>query len=91
MKKLLSLAVLFGVVASVTACSPANISSNLRASSSEVSSMATRCIDFITGDENEVNGLLKKYDGWKVAYTSEYTTGNKSTTSMVMCFEKPYK
>ncbi|BBP42268.1 hypothetical protein [Thiosulfativibrio zosterae] len=91
MKKIISLAALFAVFASVTACAPANVSSNLRASSSQESSMATRCVDFTTGDEEEVNELLKKYDGWKVAYASEYTTSNKSTTSMVMCFEKPYK
>jgi len=52
--------------------------------------MSTRCVDFVTGNEEEVNAALKKYDGWKVVYASEYTTGNKATTSMVMCFEKPY-
>lgn len=74
----------------LSACAPANVSSNLRDSSSPESSMTTRCVDFTTGNDERVNALLRQYDGWKLAYTSEYTTGNKLTTSMIMCFEKPY-
>ncbi|MEL0660650.1 hypothetical protein V6255_16060 [Psychromonas arctica] len=73
----------------ITGCAPANISSNLRPSSTDETSMQTRCVDFKTGDESKTNALLSQYDGWKVAYTSEYTTTNKTTTVMVMCFEKP--
>ncbi|MEH6357903.1 MAG: hypothetical protein V7745_02875 [Pseudomonadales bacterium] len=74
----------------ITGCAPANISSDLRMPSVEQLSMKTRCVDFKTGNEDKVNSLLSQYDGWKVLYTSEYTTANKSTTSMVMCFEKPH-
>jgi hypothetical protein len=72
----------------ISACAPANVSSNLRPPSSDNLAMMTRCVDFSTGT-SEVNKQLSQYDGWKVVYASEYTTGNKSTTSMVMCFEKP--
>ena len=72
----------------ITGCAPANISSNLRNPSSDNLSMETRCINLKTGNNND--SLLSKYDGWKVVYASEYTTANQSTTTMVMCFEKPY-
>lgn len=73
----------------ITGCAPANISSNLRAPNMDNLSMKTRCVDFKTGNGNEVNSILSQYDGWKVVYASEYTTAHKTTTSMVMCFEKP--
>jgi hypothetical protein len=81
-----------GVAAAVVGlvgCEAAPITSNLRAPSGPEMSMTTRCVDFSTGGSS-VNALLKQYDGWKLVYTSEYTTGNKSTTAMVMCFERPY-
>jgi hypothetical protein len=82
---------LISAVLTVSACAPANVSTNLRQPSGNESSMATRCVYFTTGDEEDSNKTLKKFDGWKVTYTSEYTTGHKATTAMVMCFEKPYK
>jgi hypothetical protein len=75
---------------SIAGCAPANISSHLRAPTDAETSMQTRCVDFITGKDLEVNSELSQYDGWKIVYASEYTTGNKTTTSMVICFEKPY-
>ena len=75
---------------SIVGCAAANISSHLREPTDAETSMQTRCIDFITGKDLEVRGELSKYDRWKIVYVSEYTTGNKTTTSMVMCFEKPY-
>jgi len=50
----------------------------------------TRCVDITTSSENSMNAALKKYDGWKMFYVSEYTTSNKSATAAVVCFEKPY-
>lgn len=87
MKQILFLLCLF---CGAMACSPANVSTNLRDSSSEETSMTTRCVDFTTGNDRQMNSLLKQFDGWKLAYVSEYTTGNKFTTTMIMCFEKPY-
>lgn len=46
--------------------------------------------EFIGQDDGE-NEALKKFDGWKVVYISEYTTPNKSNSAMVMCFEKPFQ
>ena len=85
--------VVFSVVSLLllSACAPANVSSNLRGPSGPEMSMSTRCVDFSTGNEGKVNALLKQYDGWKLVYASEYTTANKVTTAMVMCFEKPYQ
>lgn len=87
MKKVVALVF---VSAALGACAPANISSSLREPSGPEMSMSTRCVDFATGGE-EMNTALKQYDGWKVVYASEYTTNNKVTTSMVMCFEKPLR
>ena len=74
----------------IAGCAPAIISSHLREPTGAETSMQTRCVDFITGRDLEVNSELSQYDGWKIVYASEYTTGNKTTTSMVLCFEKPY-
>ena len=75
---------------SISGCAPAIISSHLRGPTDAETSMQTRCIDFITGKDLEVDSELSQYDGWKIVYASEYTTGNKTTTSMVIYFEKPY-
>jgi len=88
-KYLLALSLAASVL-TITGCAPANISMDLREPSSSDPSMQTRCVDFTTGDARKVNSILAKFDGWKVLYASEYTTGNKTTTSMVMCFERPY-
>lgn len=37
------------------------------------------------------NEKLKKFDGWKLVYISEYTTPNKATSAAVMCFERPFE
>lgn len=85
MKKLATL----GIVLLLTGCAAANISSQVRESGSEGSSMMTRCVEFNTGDESRTNSKLEQYDGWKMVYVSEYTTPNKVASAAVMCFEKP--
>ena len=87
MIKLVSL----GLVVLLSGCAGANITSQARDSGSEGSSMKLRCVDLTTGNEAKVNAKLKKYDGWKMIYVSEYTTPNKSNSAAVMCFEKPVK
>ena len=89
MKLLIALSSMLLISIFITGCAPANISSSLRAPSIDNLSMKTRCVDFETGRGNKVNSLLSQFDGWKIVYASEYTTANKTTTSMVMCFEKP--
>ncbi|MCB2166850.1 MAG: hypothetical protein KQI78_04245 [Deltaproteobacteria bacterium] len=86
MRKLIVVAMIFALCS----CAGANISSQVRESGEPGSSMMLRCFDYMTGNEALVNSMLKQYDGWKLVYVSEYTTDNKTTTSCVMCFEKPY-
>jgi hypothetical protein len=85
MKKLLAIT----LAATLTGCAGANISSQIRDNGNTGPSMQTRCLDFSTGSSDSMNKELVKYDGWKLAYVSEYTTPNKSSTAAVMCFEKP--
>ncbi|MDI6742387.1 MAG: hypothetical protein QMD11_06555 [Smithella sp.] len=37
------------------------------------------------------DAVFKKYDGWKLIYISEYTTGNKLGTDGAVCFERVIK
>ncbi len=87
MKKIIAL----GFVAILSGCAGANISSQIRESptSNANANMKLRCLDFNTGNDKSINSQLKKYDGWKMVYVSEYTTGNKTATDAVVCFEKP--
>ena len=78
-----------GVVLLLTGCAGANISSQVRESGVEGSSMMTRCANYTTGDDEDTNEILQQYDGWKMIYVSEYTTENKNNSEAVMCFEKP--
>jgi len=89
MKKLM----VIGFVALLTGCAGANISSQMRESPNSVDNgnMKLRCLDFNTGDDKSINEQLKKYDGWKMVYVSEYTTANKTATDAVVCFEKVNK
>jgi hypothetical protein len=73
----------------ITGCAPANITSHVRPSAEPGFEKITRCVDFKTGNEEKISKILQEYDGMRMVYVSEYTTGNKATTSMVMCFEKP--
>ena len=70
-----------------TGCSPANISSQLRGSE-ENSNMMTRCEEVDARSNSELEEVMSKYDGWRLIYVSEYTTGNKIGTSASICFEK---
>jgi len=36
----------------------------------------------------EMDGIFTKYDGWKLIYISEYTTGHKFGTHAAVCFER---
>ncbi len=82
--------ILFLSLVFLNGCAPANISSNLRHPSDSSTSMQTRCVPLTTGNKKVMSDVTEEFDGWKVVYTSEYTTANKATTAMVMCFERPY-
>jgi hypothetical protein len=36
----------------------------------------------------EMAQVFAKYDGWKLVYISEYTTGHKFGTDAAVCFER---
>jgi len=39
-------------------------------------------------DKLAMDSFFSKYDGWKLVYISEYTTGNKIGTDAAVCFER---
>lgn len=71
----------------ISGCSAANVRSEMRMSEAN-SNMETRCVELDMRDQKEMDATLEKYDGWRVFYISEYTTGNKIGTSGSMCFER---
>jgi len=74
----------------LTGCAGANISAQLRDSNTN-SSMETRCAEFETDHwKYPSDKLLAQFDGWRLISTSEYTTRNKWSTRMLMCFERSY-
>ena len=88
MKKIICGALL---LATLTGCQPANISAVMRASDRENSSTETRCEESDMRSNSEMQQVLSKYDGWRVIYISEYTTGHKLGTHGAICFERPKK
>jgi hypothetical protein len=50
-----------------------------------------RCERVDMRDNEEMTNVFSKYDGWKLVYLSEYTTGNKVGTDGAACFEKALK
>lgn len=88
MKKCILALVLLGTL---TGCQPANISSVMRASDRENSAMVTRCEPSDMRDVAEMKEVFTRYDGWRMVYLSEYTTGNRFGTVGVICFERPQK
>jgi hypothetical protein len=38
--------------------------------------------------KSDMDSILSKYDGWKLVYISEYTTGHKLGTDAAVCFER---
>lgn len=86
--QLLFLGTLSAAALLFTACAPANIQAQIR-NSDVNSNMMTRCEEVDMRSNSEMNKLFQKYDGWRMIYISEYTTGNKIGTSGSVCFEKP--
>ena len=79
------------VLSTITGCQPAIISSAMRVSDRENASMETRCESTDMRVASEMQSVLSKYDGWRMVYISEYTTGHKFGTDGVICFERPKK
>lgn len=79
------------LLAMVTGCEPAIISSAIRSSDSMVPYMETRCEPLDMRDSAELKRVLSNYDGWRMVYVSEYTTGNRFGVAGVICLERPQK
>lgn len=88
MKRVVCAVLLLGMV---TGCAPANISAVMRGADPANPNMETRCEPTDMRDAAEMNRVLAKYDGWRLVYVSEYTTGNRFGTSGVVCLERPKK
>lgn len=69
-------------------CQPANVLSAKWDSGANGPNIQTRCERVDMRDKNEMDSIFTKYDGWKMVYVSEYTTGNKFGTDAAVCFEK---
>ncbi|MBT1073151.1 hypothetical protein [Pelotalea chapellei] len=79
------------VLSTLTGCQPANISAVMRGSDRDTPYMETRCEPSDMRDATEMQQVFSKYDGWRMVYLSEFTTGNRFGTVGVICFERPKK
>lgn len=86
MKHISFFAFLAGVL--LAGCQPANISVSNWKSDISGSNAQTRCEQVDLRKKDEMEKLFPKYDGWKLIYLSEYTTGNKVGTDAAVCFER---
>jgi hypothetical protein len=85
--KVLGITAVTALVFSFSGCAPANIASQIR-DNSDNTNMMTRCVEVDMRSQSEMDEAFAKFDGWRVIYISEYTTGNKIGTSGSICFEK---
>jgi hypothetical protein len=69
-------------------CQPAVVTSVKWDSGLAGDKAQTRCERVDMRSQSEMDAVFKKFDGWKVIYISEYTTGNKVGTDGVVCFER---
>lgn len=73
---------------SLAGCQPANVLSAKWDSGVSGANAQTRCERVDMRDKSEMSAVFSKYDGWKLIYISEYTTGNKVGTDAAACFER---
>ncbi|HBA86990.1 MAG TPA: hypothetical protein DCZ75_03085 [Geobacter sp.] len=86
MKKLLTVTLLSSVI--IAGCQPANITAVKWDTGEKGANVQTRCERVDMRDRSEMQSSFARYDGWKLIYISEYTTGNKSGTDAAICFER---
>ncbi len=77
--------------AMLSGCAPANISAVMRGSDRDNPYMETRCVAVDMRDKADMERAFTQYDGWRMVYLSEYTTGNRFGTVGAVCFERPRK
>jgi len=87
MKRLLGILFVFAIFMMV-GCQPANITAVKWDSGLSGDKAQTRCEQVDMRDNAEMDALFKRYDGWKLVYISEYTTGHKIGTHGAVCFER---
>jgi hypothetical protein len=87
MKKTLGILFIFTSVI-IAGCQPANIAAVKWDSGVSGANVQTRCERVDMRDKAEMDNLFAKYDGWKLVYISEYTTGHKIGTDAAVCFER---
>ena len=71
----------------LASCAPANIVASKWDSGVSGSHVQTRCEQIDMRNKSEMDRIFAKYDGWKLVYISEYTTGNRIGTDAAVCFE----
>ena len=86
MKKILILASLTCVC--LAGCQPANIIATKWDTGVSGANAQTRCEEVDMRSKSEMDSVFAKYDGWKLVYISEYTTGHKIGTDAAICFER---
>ena len=69
-------------------CAPANITSAKWDSGVSGGNAQVRCEQVDMRKKSEMESVFPKYDGWKLIYISEYTTGNRVGTDAAVCFER---
>ena len=87
MKKILGILFILASV-SIAGCQPANIIASKWDSGVSGANLQTRCEEVDMRSNSEMASLFAKYDGWKLVYISEYTTGHKIGTHAAVCFER---
>ncbi len=88
MKKLLVISI---VCLFFTGCQQAYITAVKWDTGISGDNLQTRCVRVDMREDSEMAAAFAKYDGWKLVYLSEYTTGNKVGTDGVVCFQHAKK
>ncbi len=89
--KRMAIALMMFAILAMAGCQPANVSSVKWDTGVPGEKVQTRCERVDMRDRSEMEAVFKKYDGWKLIYISEYTTGNKLGTDGAVCFERVLK
>jgi hypothetical protein len=74
--------------ACLAGCQPANIIASKWDTGVSGANVQTRCEEVDMRNKSDMDSIFTKYDGWKLIYISEYTTGHKFGTHSAVCFER---
>jgi hypothetical protein len=79
---------LFLLLLCTLGCQPANVIAVKWDTGLNADKAKTRCERVDMRDKADMDAIFQKYDGWKLIYVSEYTTGNRLGTDAAVCFER---